>query len=55
MTDSVWPGLFWLTLSLVNAGIAQGKGRSGLIWWLGSLLFGPLATLLVVVRPAAHS
>jgi len=55
VTDSVWLGLFWFTLSLVNAGIAQGKGRRGLTWWLGSLLFGPLATLLVVVRPAARS
>lgn len=41
----------WLTLSLINAGLAQGKGRSGLNWWLLSLLLGPLATLFVVVRP----
>lgn len=39
----------WLTLSLINAGIAQGKGRSGLIWWLISLLLGPIATFLIVV------
>ncbi|TVQ28028.1 MAG: antitermination protein NusB, partial [Wenzhouxiangella sp.] len=24
----------WGTLSLINAGLAQGKGRSGLGWWL---------------------
>ncbi|MEY9876133.1 hypothetical protein ABH931_005643 [Streptacidiphilus sp. MAP12-33] len=41
----------WLTLSLINAGLAQGKGRSGLNWWLISLLLGPVATLLIVVRP----
>jgi hypothetical protein len=41
----------WLTLSLVNAGLAQGKGRSGLNWWLVSLLLGPVATLLIVLRP----
>lgn len=42
----------WFTLSLVNAGLAQGKGRSGLNWWLVSLLLGPLATLLIVAWPA---
>jgi hypothetical protein len=39
----------WGTLALVNAGIAQGKHRSGLAWFLISVLFGPLATLLLVV------
>ena len=39
----------WGTLSLINAGLAQCKGRSGLGWWLASLLLGPLATLLIVV------
>ena len=50
----VWePGYFmgWGTLSLVNAGLAQGKGRSGLGWWVASLFIGPLATLLIVVLP----
>lgn len=41
----------WGTLSLINAGLAQSKGRSGLMWWLVSLLIGPLATLLIVVLP----
>ena len=39
----------WGTLSFINAGLAQGKGRSGLNWWFISLLLGPLATLLIVV------
>lgn len=39
------------TLSLINAGLAQAKGRSGLLWWLGSLFLGPIATLLIVVLP----
>jgi len=39
----------WFTLSLINAGLAQSKGRSGLAWWLGSLLLGPIGTLLIVV------
>jgi hypothetical protein len=41
----------WGTLTLINAGLAQGKGRSGLIWWMLSLLLGPIATLLIVVLP----
>ena len=44
----------WGTLSLINAGLAQGKGRRGLNWWLLSLLLGPLATLLIVLRPAVR-
>jgi hypothetical protein len=39
----------WFTLSLINAGLAQGKGRSGLAWWAVSLLFGPIATFLIVL------
>ena len=39
------------TLSLINAGLAQSKGRSGLGWCLGSLFIGPIATLLIVVLP----
>jgi len=38
----------WLSLALINAGIAQGKNRSGLIWFLLSLPFGPIATFFLV-------
>jgi len=38
----------WGTLSLINAGLAQAKGRSGLMWWFTSLFLGPIATLLIV-------
>ena len=41
----------WFTLSLVNAGLAQSKQRSGLNWWFVSLFLGPLATLLIVAWP----
>jgi hypothetical protein len=41
----------WGTLALVNAGLAQGKNRSGLLWFLLSLPFGPLATLVLVLLP----
>lgn len=51
------PGFFvgWGTLALINAGLAQAKNRSGLLWWAGSLLLGPLATLLIVVLPKVPS
>lgn len=39
----------WGTLTLINAGIAQGKNRSGLNWFLISLLLGPVATLILVL------
>jgi hypothetical protein len=39
----------WFTLSLINAGLAQAKGRGGLNWWLVSLLLGPIATFLIVI------
>ena len=39
----------WGTLSLINAGLAQGKGRSGLVWCLISLLVGTIATFLIVI------
>jgi len=42
-TDSIWQlqtSMRWagLPLALINAGLAQGKGRSGLAWWAVSLL-----------------
>lgn len=42
----------WGTLALVNAALAQSKGRSALGWLLLSLLLGPLATLLLIL--ASH-
>ncbi len=41
----------WGTLSLINAGLAQAKGRSGLLWWLASVFLGPVATFLIVIIP----
>jgi len=39
----------WGTLALINAGLAQGKNLSGLVWFLLSLLLGPIATFIIVV------
>ena len=39
----------WGTLAIINAGLAQGKNRSGLVWFVASLFLGPFATLALVV------
>ncbi|MGD8191273.1 hypothetical protein ACQCN2_14940 [Brevibacillus ginsengisoli] len=39
----------WGTLALINAGLAQGKNRSGLNWFILSIFLGPIATLIIVV------
>jgi len=44
----------WFTLSLINAGLAQTKGRSGLAWWIVSIFLGPIATFLIVVLDPAR-
>lgn len=44
-------GTWWASLALVNAGLAQTKGRSRWYWFLFSLFLGPLATLFIVVWP----
>jgi hypothetical protein len=41
----------WGTLSLINAALAQCKGRGGLLWWLISSFTGPIATLFLVIMP----
>jgi hypothetical protein len=42
-------GGYWITLMLINAGLAQAKGRSGFNWFGVSLFLGPIATLLIVL------
>lgn len=44
------PGYYigWGSLALINAGLAQGKNRSGLVWFLLSLILGPIATFILV-------
>ena len=36
------------TLALLNAGLAEMKGRSRLLWFLISLPLGPVATFIIV-------
>jgi hypothetical protein len=49
--DSSSYAVGWGALALINAGLAQGKGRPGALWFLISLLLGPIATLLIVLLP----
>lgn len=55
--DAQGNGFFvgWGTLSLINAGLAQSKGRNGGGWWLASLFLGPIVTLIIVLMPAQFS
>lgn len=39
----------WITLALINAGLAQSKNRRGWVWFLLSLFVGPIATFLIVI------
>ncbi|MFQ5411637.1 MAG: hypothetical protein ACE5EC_05045 [Phycisphaerae bacterium] len=39
----------WGTLAMLNAGIAQGKNRSGLNWFIASIFLGPIATFALVL------
>jgi hypothetical protein len=38
----------WLSLALINTGLAQSKGRWGLPWFFLSLVLGPIITFLLV-------
>lgn len=47
-TSYVQASVWWLSLMLINAGLAQSKGRGRWNWFLISILLGPLATFLIV-------
>lgn len=40
----------WGTLALLNANIAQLKGYNGLVALFGSLLIGPIVTLILAIK-----
>ncbi len=48
MTNAPEYAVGWGSLSLINAGLAQSRNRSGSNWFLLSFLMGPLATFILV-------
>ena len=54
MMDNPEYAVGWGTLALINAGLAQGKNRSGLFWFIASIPLGPIATLLLVLLDKAE-
>lgn len=40
---------WWVLLSMIIAGIAQGKNRSGFWWWVCGLIAGPGALLILLL------
>ncbi len=52
MDEYVPQGLFWISLALVNAGLADQKNRSRISWFLLSLVLGPFATFYIVAAAA---
>lgn len=51
MEEYVPIGFFIFSIALVNAGLAEQKGRSRWAWFLLSLILGPLATAMIVIWP----
>lgn len=39
----------WVTLAMIIAGIAQGKNRSGLGWFILGLIGGPIALVILLL------
>lgn len=52
MEDYVPQSLFWISLALTNAGLAEQKNRSRFNWFMLSLLLGPAATFYIVATAA---
>lgn len=52
MDNYVSSGTFWFTVAMINAGLAEQKNRSRWNWFLLSILLGPIATAIIVIRPA---
>jgi hypothetical protein len=42
----------WMTVALLAGGYARTRNRSALAWFVGTVIFGPIAAFLLVVWPA---
>ena len=45
----------WGTLMLINAALARALGRTGFLWFLLSIVLGPIATFLLALFGPADS
>lgn len=45
-------GFLWVLLAIINANIAASNRRSPVAWFLLSLVVGPLATVILLLRLA---
>lgn len=50
--DSSAIGAMWFTMAFLAAGLARSRGRSGLGWFLLTLIFGPFAAFFLAVVSA---
>jgi len=41
-------GAVWFSIALMTSGLAGVQGRTKLGWFIGGMIFGPLALLLLV-------
>lgn len=42
----------WLTVAILAAGYARTRNRSPWVWFLATMILGPIAAFLLVVWPA---
>ena len=53
VTSMAQYGWLWVLLAVINANIAASNRRSPIAWFLLSLAVGPIATAILLLRPAA--
>ena len=56
MTEDFTPmylSLVWITVAILAGGFARTRNRSAWVWFLLTLVLGPIATLLLVTWPVA--
>ena len=52
LVEEFKPLVYYVMMALIWAGIAQGKGRSGLVWFVLALMFPVLSWLAILLLPA---
>jgi len=58
MTEDFTPmylSLVWITVAILAGGFARTRNRSAWVWFLLTLILGPIAALLLVTWPVADT